>query len=90
MAVGLPVVATRVGGLEEAVEDGRTGLLVPPGSAAALATALRSILDGADRARSCGEAGRRRVVESFQESHMVREVEEVFRRMVRQRRGPER
>lgn len=89
MAVGLPVVATRVGGLEEAVEDGRTGLLVPPGSAVALASALRWILGAADRARACGEAGRRRVVEAFQESDMVREVERVFRRMVRQRRNRE-
>jgi len=90
MAVGLPVVATRVGGLEEAVQDGRTGLLVPPGSAAALATALRSVLDAGDRGQSYGEAGRRRVAEAFRQSDMVRDVERVLREMVRQTRRRDR
>jgi glycosyltransferase involved in cell wall biosynthesis len=87
MAVGLPVVATRVGGLEEAVQDGRTGLLVPPGSATALAGALRSILDGPDRSKAYGEAGRRRAIEAFQQSGMVREVERVLHQLVGPRRG---
>lgn len=43
MAAGRPVIASRVGGLPEMVEDGRTGLLVPPGDARAVAEALRRI-----------------------------------------------
>ena len=52
MAAGLPVVATRVGGLPEMIEEGRSGLLVPPGSPSELADALRMVLtDASVRAR---------------------------------------
>jgi glycosyltransferase involved in cell wall biosynthesis len=58
MAWGRPVVATAVGGLRDAVEDGVTGLLVPPGDVAALRAALERLLgDSALRAR-LGAAGR--------------------------------
>ncbi len=48
MAAGCPVVASRIAGIDEAVVDGRTGLLVPPGDAAALATALTRLLGDPD------------------------------------------
>lgn len=65
MAAGLPVVATSVGGHVEAVEDGVTGLLVPPDDAAALAGALRRLhLDPALR-RAMGAAGRERAQRLF-------------------------
>jgi glycogen synthase len=52
LAVGTPVIATRVGGVPEVVEDGVNGLLVPPGDAAALAEAVRRFFaDGALRDR---------------------------------------
>jgi glycosyltransferase involved in cell wall biosynthesis len=54
MVSGLPVVASRVGGIPEHVEDGRSGLLVPPGDGAALAAALRRVLE--DRALAAGLA----------------------------------
>ena len=54
-----PVVATDAGGAAEVVEDGRTGLLVPPGDPFALARALRALLDDPDRAARLAEAGRR-------------------------------
>jgi glycosyltransferase involved in cell wall biosynthesis len=56
MASGLPVVASRVGGIPEVVNDGTTGLLVPPGEPAPLAAALRSLADPALRARLGGAA----------------------------------
>ena len=65
LACELPVVATRISGIPELVKDGETGLLVPPGDARALATALeRLIRDPALRAR-LGRAGRAHVLESF-------------------------
>lgn len=57
MAHGLPVVATAVGGIPELVDDGATGILVPPGSPHALAAGLRAlVLDPAQR-RALGDAG---------------------------------
>lgn len=65
MAAGLPVVATAVAGVPEAVEHGVTGLLVPPEDAAALARALAELAADPERARRMGEAGRRRVETDF-------------------------
>ncbi len=65
MACAKPVIASRVGGVPEIVQDGVTGLLVPGEDAAALAQALESLLADPDRARALGEAGRARVVAEF-------------------------
>jgi glycosyltransferase involved in cell wall biosynthesis len=65
MAQARPVVATAVGGTPELVVHGETGLLVPPGDAGALAAALDEVLGDPDLAHRLGEAGRRRVIESF-------------------------
>lgn len=58
MALGLPVVATGVGGLTELIEDGRTGLLVPPGDPAAIAGAVAALLEDPARAQAIGAAAR--------------------------------
>jgi glycosyltransferase involved in cell wall biosynthesis len=71
MAAGVPVVATRVGGVPEAVVDGETGLLVSPGDAAALADRLARLLADPDAAARMGAAGRRIVQERFTRQHMV-------------------
>lgn len=65
MAAGLPVVATRVGGVAELVEDGRSGLLVAPGDAEALADAILAALADERAARAMGEEGRLRVERDF-------------------------
>jgi glycosyltransferase involved in cell wall biosynthesis len=71
MAAGLPVAATRVGGVPELAAHGVTGLLTPPGDAPALAAALSLLLgDAALRAR-VGQAGRRRAVQEFSLDHMA-------------------
>lgn len=57
-ASGLPVIAGRSGGAVEAVRDGVTGLLVPPDSAEALATAVLSLLKDAQKRQQMGQAGR--------------------------------
>jgi len=56
-AQGVPVVASAIGGIPELVDDGRTGLLVPPGDAAALAAALTRLVVRPDEARALGRAG---------------------------------
>jgi sugar transferase (PEP-CTERM/EpsH1 system associated) len=65
MATGLPVVATRVGGNPELVEDGVTGTLVPRQDPEALASAITRYLDDDGWRRAHGEAARRRAVERF-------------------------
>ena len=77
MALGKPVVATRVGGVPEVVEDGRSGRLVSPEDPAALATAVAGVLDGPDAA-AMGARGRARVESAFTLDRMVRAVERVY------------
>lgn len=71
MAAAKPVVATRIGGTDEAVADGRTGILVPPGDAGALAAAIRTFLADPERARRWGEAGRDRLRACFTAPAMI-------------------
>jgi glycosyltransferase involved in cell wall biosynthesis len=78
MAAGKPVVATAVGGNPEAVVDGETGLLVPPGDGRALAEAIGWLLDRPEQAAGFGRAARRRVAERFELSRMVKQYETVY------------
>jgi glycosyltransferase involved in cell wall biosynthesis len=74
MACNRPVVATRAGGLPEAIDDGRTGLLVDPGDEAALAGAIVTLLRDAERRAIMGAAGRARVIAEFSVERMVRDT----------------
>ena len=65
MACGRPLVGTAVGGLLDSVDDGVTGLLVPPGDQAAVTRAVTELLDDRDRAEAMGVAARRRVEALF-------------------------
>lgn len=65
MAAGLPVIGSKVAGLEEVVIDGETGLLVPPEDADALARALRVVIEDRDHTFALGQAARTRVVQKF-------------------------
>lgn len=65
MAAGLPVVATRVGGIPQVIEHGVTGLLVPPRDEDALSAALRQLLSDPAAARQMGQAARARVEREF-------------------------
>lgn len=73
-----PVVATRVGGVPDLVEDGVTGLLVPPRDPEALAAALAEVLLDPDRAARMGEAGRARRQAEFTLSATARKVGELY------------
>jgi glycosyltransferase involved in cell wall biosynthesis len=78
MALGKPVVATRAGGIPEAVQDGITGLLVPPRDPQALADAVRYLLCHPEQAQIFGRAGRQRVEHSFTVEQMVCRTLEVY------------
>jgi glycosyltransferase involved in cell wall biosynthesis len=82
MAAGLPVVATRVGGVSEAVVPEATGLLVSPQDVTGLAAALGRLLDEPDTRRTMGQQGRERVLEHFSFPAMVRHHEEVWARLL--------
>jgi glycosyltransferase involved in cell wall biosynthesis len=82
MSAGVPVIATRVGGTPEAVEDGSTGLLIPPGDLDALIRAIAFLLDNPQSARRMGEEGRRRVLSRFSVERMVNETESLYFRLL--------
>jgi sugar transferase (PEP-CTERM/EpsH1 system associated) len=79
MAVGLPVVATAVGGNPEVVRDGETGFLVPPGDAASLAGAMNRLLGQPALGQAMGRQGRARVEQEFDVGRMVRRYEALYR-----------
>ena len=81
-AAGIPIVASAVGGIPEAVADGENGLLVPPGDPPALAGAVNSLLSDRDRARRMGEEGRRRVRDHFSVDGMVEGNLAVYRSLL--------
>jgi glycosyltransferase involved in cell wall biosynthesis len=82
MAAGRPVVASRVGGVPDLVEDGKTGLLVPSGDEASLADALESLIRDTERARSLGQAGQVRLLDVFSPSLMVRKTVELYQSVI--------
>src|SRR5260221_46512 len=86
MAARRPVVASRVGGLADAVVDGRTGLLVEPENPAALAQAVARLAADADLRRNLGEAGPGRLAEGFLASQMVAAYEKLYRSVLEERK----
>jgi glycosyltransferase involved in cell wall biosynthesis len=78
MAATRPVVATAVGGNPEIVADDRTGVLVPPGDAGAIASALGALLGDAERADRLARAGREFVSERFGARARVAELERLY------------
>lgn len=77
-AMARPIVATRIRGCREVVSEGRTGLLVPPRSAAALREALDALLADAARARTLGRAARRRARRRFDERAVFERIERAY------------
>ena len=78
MALGKPAVATRAGGPCEIVDDGVTGLLVPPADPAALALAIQHLLDDPEQAAEMGHAGALRAAEHYSADAMARRTEDVY------------
>jgi glycosyltransferase involved in cell wall biosynthesis len=86
MAAGLPVVATRSGGIPECVEEGKTGILVERGDVPALAEAMLEVLANRDLRRAMGEAGRRRTMGVLSFDRMTAELRGHYQEAVARRR----
>lgn len=80
--VGVPTVASRLPGVDEAVLDGQTGLLVPPKDSVALAQAIERLLEDDGLRRKLGEAARARAREVFTAERMAREVETLYHELL--------
>ncbi len=83
MACGTAVVASRVGGIPEVVDDGLTGLLVPPDDPAALAKALNDLVRDPARAAAYGQAGRQRAVAEFSWQSIAAQTAQLYAELVK-------
>lgn len=81
LAAGVPVVASRTGGIVEMVRDGVDGRLVPPGDAGALASALAELLDHPDAAAECAASGRERA-QRFDIRNVARHYENLYDELI--------
>jgi L-malate glycosyltransferase len=83
MAAGIPSLATRVGGNEYVIEEGNTGLLVPPRDVNALASGMMYFAKDADARREFGKRARKRFEERYQLARMFEEYEVIYRDLVK-------
>jgi glycosyltransferase involved in cell wall biosynthesis len=81
MAMGKPVVASRIMGISELVEDGVNGRLLPAGRADLLADALQELATDSGLRQRLGEAGRATVVAEFDVAHEARKLHALFERL---------
>ena len=82
LAAGLPVVASRVGGIPELVEDGRSGLLVPSQEPAALAAAIERVIHDLPSAQALGTAGQSSIRTRYDVSVMAQANEELYYKLL--------
>ena len=87
MATGLPVVTTRVGGIPEIVDHGRSGFLVDPGDEQGLVLALRNLAGSVDLRARMGEEGRRIVEDRFDAARTTAKLLDLLKALAR-RVGP--
>lgn len=85
MALGLPVVSTRISGIPELVDDGRHGLLVPPRDPVALAAALRRVLQEPGLAGALAQAARQRICDVFDSRRTTLVLRDLFLAQLRRR-----
>lgn len=86
MAMERPVIATRIGGAAEIIEDGTDGIIVPPGDVAALSDALRGLLREPSLGQALGRAARAKVVVRFTEERLAQETMNVYNRVLEARK----
>jgi len=82
MAAGKPIVASAVGGIPEAIEDGKSGLLVPPDDSRALAQAIALLLDNPEKAQDLGRASRTRAELLFDQDKMIDSISALYEELL--------
>lgn len=82
MALGRPVIGTRVGGVYRVIRDGETGLLVPPSDSVKLAERMIELLDDPERARAIGAAAQAEVRQEFSVEQMVQRTAALYREVL--------
>jgi glycosyltransferase involved in cell wall biosynthesis len=87
MASCKPVIASAVGGIPEAIVEGETGLLVPPGDSEAIVAAIKKLLGHNAIALRMGEAGRRRVEQFFSLQREVASFDRLYQKLLSEKRG---
>jgi glycosyltransferase involved in cell wall biosynthesis len=85
MAAGRAVVSTRVGGVGDVIEDGRTGLLVPSGDVTALAAAIKALVDDPTRRQRLGVAARSSVYPTYRMARLVKDIDDLYCRLIEHR-----
>lgn len=81
-ACGKPVVAFRAGGIEDVVSDHQSGYLIPLNDERLFAEKILFLLDHPEKRREMGEFGKKRVFENFHEKRLVREVDQLYQRLL--------
>ena len=89
LAAGTPVVATRVGGVPDVVEDGRSGLLVRIGDIEAMAAALERLAGAPALRRQLGQTGRERTLPRYRVERLVDDVDALYRELLAARGLPQ-
>lgn len=84
LGVGIPIIASAVGGIPEAIEDGVTGRLVPPANPTALASMIDELLDNSDQTNDMTNTGKKRVRDCFSDDAMVEGNLQVHRQLLQQ------
>ena len=87
MSSEIAVVASRIGGLQEIVKDGETGLLFQPGSYTELASILDRLLDDSDLRARLGRNGRKHVIENYSWDRIIDQYEVLIQDMVKRKRN---
>jgi glycosyltransferase involved in cell wall biosynthesis len=82
LAAGRAVVATKVGGVPDVVDEGETGYLVPPGDTQALADRLEILARDPDRSAEMGRIGRERVLRRYAVERLVEDVDALYRELL--------
>jgi glycosyltransferase involved in cell wall biosynthesis len=87
MAAGLPIVATDVGGNAEAIIDGESGLIIPPGDAAAIYQAIFRLYESPTLRKKLSESARKRAIEYFNLQQMVTNYEKYYQNLLSKRKS---